>query len=48
MKRFLVCSGLNGSDTALMELRRLATDLRPDGLFFAGGILTPEHRANRL
>lgn len=42
MKRFLVCSGLHGSDTALMELKRLATERRPDGLFFAGGILAPE------
>jgi len=42
MKRFLACSGLHGSETALMELQRLATERRPDGLFFAGGILAPE------
>ncbi|MGH7173282.1 MAG: hypothetical protein ACRELF_17550 [Gemmataceae bacterium] len=46
MKRFLVCSGLHGSDPALRELRRLATERRPDGLFFAGGILTPERLRN--
>ncbi|HTU18800.1 MAG TPA: hypothetical protein VMG10_12130 [Gemmataceae bacterium] len=42
MKRFLVCGGLHGSDTALMALRRLTMECRPDGLFFVGGILAPE------
>lgn len=42
MKRFLVCCGLHGSDTALLELQRLTTERLPDGLFFAGGILGPE------
>lgn len=42
MKRFLVCGGLHGSETALNELRRLVIERRPDGLFFVGGILDPE------
>ena len=42
MKRFLVCGGVHGSDTALRELRRLVMERRPDGLFFAGGILALE------
>jgi hypothetical protein len=42
MKRFLVCGGLHGSEKALSELRRLALERQPDGLFFVGGILPPE------
>lgn len=42
MKRFLVCGGLHGSETALNELRRLVIERQPDGLFFVGGILDPE------
>lgn len=43
MKRFLVCSGLHGNETALQELRRLVRERRPDAVFFAGGVLPSAH-----
>jgi hypothetical protein len=42
MKRFLMCGGVWGSETALDWLRELVAQRRPDGLLFAGGILHPD------
>lgn len=39
MKRFLMCGGVHGSETALTWLCRLIRDRRPDAVLFAGGIL---------
>jgi Icc-related predicted phosphoesterase len=42
MKRFIVCGGLHGCETALHELARLVDERHPDGLLFSGGIHAPE------
>jgi Icc-related predicted phosphoesterase len=39
MKRFLLCGGVYGSETALDWLSRLIRERQPDGVLFAGGIL---------
>jgi Icc-related predicted phosphoesterase len=41
MKRFLVCGGVHGSETALTWLRQTLIERRPNGLLFTGGILSP-------
>ena len=38
MNKFLVCAGINGSETALKKLLTLAEERKPDAILFAGGI----------
>jgi Icc-related predicted phosphoesterase len=42
MQRFLIISGLNGLDEALLRLQTVVREKRPDGLLFAGGVLPHE------
>jgi Icc-related predicted phosphoesterase len=42
MQRFLIISGINGRDEALLQLQTIVRDRRPDGLLFAGGVLPPD------
>jgi hypothetical protein len=43
MRRFLVCSGINGQATALDMLETVIRERKPDGVFFAGGVLCQQH-----
>jgi len=40
----LLCSGVNGNKSSIAWLHRVATDRRPDGILFAGGILSQERQ----
>ncbi len=44
MRRFLLCAGVHGSPQALGRLRRVVNARRPDGVLFAGGIVSPDRR----
>lgn len=52
MKRFIACAGLNGDGKALESLLEVITEKKPDGILFAGGIISPKadlpHRINFL
>ncbi len=39
MKRFLICSGINGEPDALETLETIVRERSPDGVLFAGGFL---------
>ncbi len=41
LRRFLICAGAEGKDDSLRWLEALASERRPDGILFAGGILPP-------
>jgi hypothetical protein len=42
MQRFLILSGINGDEGALLRLEMAIRERRPDGLLFAGGVLRDE------
>jgi hypothetical protein len=44
MRRLLLCSGVYGDRGGLERLRRLARQRRPEGILFAGGVLSQERR----
>ena len=43
MKTFLICGGIHGERRSLERLEQAVKDLRPDGILFAGGVLSPNH-----
>jgi Icc-related predicted phosphoesterase len=46
MKRFFVCAGLHGNDRVLDGLWQVLRERRPDGILFAGGILSRENSSS--
>ena len=43
MKTFLICGGIHGERRSLERLEQAVADHRPDGILFAGGVLSPNH-----
>ena len=43
MKTFLICGGIHGERRSLERLTQAVRDHRPDGILFAGGVLSPNH-----
>ena len=44
MHRFLLCCGVNGNPAALDGLSRAVSASQPDGVLFAGGVLSPKRQ----